>query len=179
MKMHWLGFGVLLLAASATCAATGDDNLPPHQAGLTQALKNFAHDPSVPDQDRGTRYVAAFRDLRGDGAVEAIVYLVDSDYCGSGGCTTLILEKKEGSWKIVSSIATTRPPIRVLPKKSHGWHSLSVFVAGGGILQGYDAELDFNGKRYPPSPSVPAAKPLRDPTGEVVIRSMEYAVPLY
>jgi hypothetical protein len=51
---------------------------------LKSALQSF-------DSTQSTRYIAAFKDLNGDGNLEGIVYLVGGKWCGSGGCTTLIL----------------------------------------------------------------------------------------
>ena len=45
----------------------------------------------VKDYDNGTRYFRAFVDLDGHGRNAVIVYLVGRDWCGSGGCPTLVL----------------------------------------------------------------------------------------
>ena len=79
------------------------------------------------DDDTKTRYVAAFRDLNGDGKPEAIVYLIGGEWCGTGGCTTLILEQGGASWRMVTSISITRPPLRVLDGISNGWRSIAVY----------------------------------------------------
>ena len=80
----------------------------------------------------------------------------------------------------MANILITRPPIYVLSDASKGWHSIGVLVAGGGILQGYEAELRFNGKTYPLNPSVPPARRLKGKVmGEIVIHSMQDAKPLY
>jgi hypothetical protein len=105
-------------------------------------------------------YVAAFVDLRDDGAQEAIVYLTDQNWCGSGGCVTLVLEPTGSAFKVVTKMTVTRLPIRVLKSKSNGWHDLSVLVAGGGIHLGYEAKLSFDGTTYPSNPSVPPAEPM-------------------
>ncbi len=57
----------------------------------------------------------------------------------------------------VTNISITRPPIRVLPTVTHGWHDLGVMVAGGGIIPGYEARLRFDGHSYPSNPTVPSA----------------------
>ena len=75
--------------------------------------------------------------------------------CGSGGCNTLILAREGASWKVIQSITITRPPIRVLASTSHGWHSISVWVQGGGIQPGYEAEPRFGGRTYPAGVSWP------------------------
>ena len=143
------------------------------EASLKDFLQNF-------DTDKGTRYVAAFRDLNGDGQPEAIVYLVSNEWCGSGGCNTLILTQTTSSWRIVTNVTITQLPIRVLTERSNGWLDIGVWVQGGGIQNGYEAKLVFNGKTYPTNPTVSPARRIEgNPVGEVVIGSVKDAVPLY
>jgi len=140
---------------------------------LTRFLRGF-------DEDRGTRYISVFRDLNGDGVPEAIVYLLGRAWCGSGGCTTLILERDNDSLKVLTKVTVTRLPIRVLTKASNGWRSLGVWVEGGGIQPGYEAELEFDGGTYPTNPTVPPARRLAvSSEGDVVIGTLEAAVALY
>src|ERR1700732_3658792 len=73
------------------------------------------------DESADSAYVAAFRDLNGDGVDEAVVYLLGSNWCGSGGCNMLVLRQEHGSWKVVSTITIVRPPVRVLESTSNGW----------------------------------------------------------
>ena len=94
------------------------------------------------------RYLDAFYDLNGDGKDEAIVYLVGQ--CGTGGCPLMVFTPDEDSYKVVADSPITRPPIRVLNGTSHGWHSLTFQVQGGGIRSpGLEAELRFDGRKYP------------------------------
>jgi hypothetical protein len=121
----------------------------------------------------------AFVDLNNDGIQEAIVYVL-GDWCGSGGCTTFILERQDASYRVVSKITITQLPIRVLVNRSHGWRSIGVGVQGGGIQPGYEAELRFDGKSYPTNPSVaPAQRMGPDRSGDVVISSRSEKKPLY
>ena len=146
-------------------------------AEATESLKKFLR---TLDDDRTARYVSAFRDLNGDGAPEAIIYLISKKWCGSGGCITLILAPNGNSWRIVAKILVTRPPIYILSDVSKGWHSIGVWAQGGGIQPGYEAELRFNGKTYPLSPFVSPARRLEGkPVGEAVILSTQDAKPLY
>ena len=57
---------------------------------------------------------------------------------------------------------------------------LAVWIDGGGIQPGYEADIPFNGKTYPTYPSVPPARRLaKEAVGQIVVpRDME-AVPLY
>jgi hypothetical protein len=118
------------------------------------------------------RFVAAFADLNDDGRQEAIVYLTSSDWCGSGGCTTLILTREGDSWRLLTEVTVTRPPIRALALKSNGWRSIGVWVQGGGVQPGFEAELRFDGKTYPQNPTTPPARPLAERAeGETLIAS--------
>jgi hypothetical protein len=95
-------------------------------------------------------------------APEVLVYLPGSDYCGSGGCTTLIFAASEGSYRLVSRITLTRTPILVSPHRTNGWNDLILLVSGGGIPSGYYAVLQFDGRKYPENPTVAPAAPLRN-----------------
>jgi len=165
-----------LFVFSAAPAEATDQAL---QTSLTQFLQKWDTDPDEP-RDETARYAAAFYDLNGSGSPQAIVYLLDKQFCGTGGCPTLILTQDKDSWRIVTEVSISRPPIRVLPTTSHGWHDIAVFVAGGGILPGYEAKLRFDGKTYPSNPSMPPSEKMKDQTaGETLIPSMESAIPLY
>lgn len=162
------------LACACATKTQGPDATSPE---AEESLKRFLQ---TLDNDKTTRYIAAFRDLNGDGKSEAIVYLLGRNWCGSGGCNTLILAPDGSSWRIVSNIRITRPPIRLLTRTSHGWHSLGIWVQGGGIQPGYEAELRFDGKSYPKNPSVPPARRLTGHLeGEVIIPSVQDGKPLY
>lgn len=118
--------------------------------------------------------------LNDDGAKEVIVYLLSSKWCGSGGCTALVLAPEGSSYKVITRIMITNPPIRVLATKTIGWHDLAVQVRGGSVQPGYEAQLSFNGKKYPNNPSVlPAKRSRGTATGEVVIPSESKGTPLY
>jgi hypothetical protein len=128
------------------------------------------------DPDKTTQYVAVFRDLNGDGKPEALVYITGPGWCGNGGCKLYVLTPQRDSWRIVAKTTITWPPIRVLAAKSHGWHDLGVAVGG----TGYEAQLSFNGIKYPGNPSVPPArKAPKNAPGEVAISEAQKGKPLY
>jgi hypothetical protein len=132
------------------------------------------------DRDLTTRYSLAFVDLNGDSQLEVIVYIVSQTWCGSGGCTMLVLKPKGSTYEVVTETSVTRPPIRVLDAESHGWHNIGVWVQGGGIQPGYEAELAFDGRSYPRNPSVPPARHVRTKvSGKEVISSKAKTTPLY
>lgn len=166
----WL-FAVLL----AVCSVS-----PAQEDSLRRFLQNYAgsldDDPNV----KATRYVAAFVHLRDDNSQQVIVYLIGTSWCGTGGCTTLILVPKESSYTVLTEMSVAQQPIRVLETKSNGWHDLGVWVQGGGIRPGYEARLSFDGKTYPDNPTVPPAQRLTTKVkGTVVVSYSATGEPLY
>jgi hypothetical protein len=108
-------------------------------------------------------------DLNGDGQDEAIVYVNDRRYCGSGGCLLLVLKRGGTSFKIVGRTTITWPPIKVLEHQTHGWRDIAVQVHGGGIAPGYEAVLSFDGDHYPINPAVsPALRAPAPVAGQVL-----------
>jgi hypothetical protein len=165
-----------LLGAGASASGAAQDRTVNPDHSLRAFLRGWAGKREDPD----TRYTRAWVSLRDDGAQQVIVYIEGRSWCGSGGCSMLVLEPKGGAFRIVGYSTITRPPIRVLARVSNGWRDIGVRVAGGGINPGYDAGLPFDGKQYPLNPSVP---PARNATGERVkataITGKEAGQPLF
>jgi len=115
-------------------------------------------------------YVAALHNLSGSPVPEAIVLLSGRQFCGSGGCTLLVLQRHGASWHLVSKTTLVRPPIRALRTRNDGWATLSVQVQGGGIMPGYTATLPFQGSGYAANPTTaPAIRAHGKPAGSVLI----------
>jgi len=153
-------------------------------SGQMDSLKKFLQNyVGNSDDERTTQYSSAFVDLRDDGTQEVIVYLTGDGWCGSGGCTTLVLVPRDSSYTVVTKIIIVRPPIRMLVTKSNGWHDIAVRVQGGGIINAYETKLSFNGTTYPRNPSVPPARRLAEKVaGEEVVpitALTEKGIPLY
>lgn len=146
---------------------------------LTSASTNTTTTPGVVafvKDHHLTRYSVAMVDLDGDKRPEALIYAMStsagglqSDECGSGGCDLYVLSLTPTGYRQISDISISSPPIRVLPSVTHGWHDLGVMVAGGGIINGYEARLRFDGEGYPANPTVPSAARLKTMVGKVVI----------
>jgi hypothetical protein len=152
---------------------------PEDSAKLKTFLRDYLNG-SYKAGDTTTRYFAAPVDLTDGGEQQVIVYFTDQHSCGTGGCTTLVLAPAGPSYKVITSITIGWPPIRVLNEKTNGWHDLGIWVQGGGIQPGYEADLRFDGKTYPRNPSVPPAKPLvKKATGRIVVPKDVVGVPLY
>lgn len=149
----------------------------PTDGRIEQLLESYLQAP-VLDPGNDPRYERAFADLKDDGNPEAIIYLTDPSWCGSGGCTALIFAPHDSGFELVTKITVTRLPIRLLKTKTNGWHDLSVLVAGGGI-SAHDVKLRFNGKTYPSSPSKqPAVGPNDEVGGQVVLPGPANQTPL-
>ncbi|HEV3481172.1 MAG TPA: hypothetical protein VGR97_02470 [Candidatus Acidoferrales bacterium] len=145
---------------------------------MKRFLQDYLRDPRMGD-DKTTKYFAVFADLKDDGTKEAIVYVTGQTWCGTGGCTTLILVPKDSSYRVVTRVLITQLPIRVLASKSHGWHDIEMQVrAGQGVPHGYEAKLSFNGKSYPISP-VDGEKVTSKLAGKVVVPATAEGTPLY
>lgn len=179
---EFLKFGFAAAAVSALCMGLIAGALAQAPSGNEKSLEKFLqnHDRNaISTNERTTRYSAAFVDLKDDGSREVIVYLM-GPWCGSGGCSSLILVPEGDSYKIVTETTVTQLPIRVLSTKTNGWHDLGVWVQGGGIQPGYEARLRFNGRKYPSNPTVlPAQKLRKKAEGKVVIPADAKGTPLY
>jgi hypothetical protein len=128
-------------------------------ASLNEFLRGYLKKLSV-EEDKTTRYLSKWIDLNDDGMRDVVIYVIGDSWCGSGGCTTIIVRMEGVTYQVVSKTLITNLPICMLATKSHGWHDISVWVQGGGVRNPYEAELRFDGKRYPISPFVHPARPL-------------------
>ena len=144
------------------------------QAKLDSTLENQLRKMYSAD-DGEVRYFPKSFDLNGDGTPEVIVHVVGPGVCGTGGCETHIFARHGARYKLISTIDLSRPMIIAALGRSHGWRNLIVFVAGGGIVPGYYAELRFNGKTYPENPTVKPTKPISGkPRGTVLIKDFRF-----
>ena len=130
--------------------------------------------------DKTTRFSSASV-KRSDGTIEeVVVYVSGQGWCGSGGCILLVFEPRGTSYNIIGRASIVWPPIRVLQSSTNARRDIGVWVQGGGIQPGYEAVLQFNGKRYPGNPTVPPARRLTGETaGEVLIPGAENAQTLF
>lgn len=84
-------------------------------------------------------------DLNKDGKNEVFVYLNSPYFCGSGGCTVLLLSDK---LDLITKFTVTSPPLFVEPTQKNGWNVIS--VQSGNEWK----ELVYNAGTYPSNPSV-------------------------
>ncbi|WP_148301426.1 hypothetical protein [Asaia prunellae] len=88
-----------------------------------------------------------------------IAYLDGTNYCGSGGCTTLILSygKENNKLRLVSRLTVVKLPIILLQSSSHGWRDMAVHVSARDEKSSF-AVLRFDGQKYPGNPSIVSEK---------------------
>ena len=130
---------------------------------LVAAVEAFLkpHDAEMP------RFEHATPDLDDDGRADAVVYLLGSDWCGTGGCTLLVFHRTEKGLRFVSDSILTRLPIRLSPEKMHGWHTLLAWARDVG-----DVVMPFDGKAYPGSPAdQPKASAAQIARSELILNS--------
>jgi hypothetical protein len=117
----------------------------------------------------GTRVNYAAVALHDPAETDLVVYVSGPQWCGTGGCPLLVLAPSRSTYRLVSKTLITRPPIRALNTRSHGWRDIGVQVSGGGIVRPYEARLRFNGSRYPSNPTVAPATPSKGAPGHLLI----------
>lgn len=144
-----------------------------------QALQTFLRLQAIEERGSPPPAVAA-RTVDGGPAHPRItlVYLATGDWCGSGGCTLLVLEPGPDGLKPLSRSTISRPPIRVLKTRTNGMPDLSVQVRG----DSYPGDgpkfvaLPFDGRTYALNPTVPPARLLQGPVdGEIAISEDDVA----
>jgi hypothetical protein len=117
-------------------------------------------------------FTYALVDLDDDGILDAVVLVNDPHYCGSGGCTLVVLAGTAIGFDVVSASTVTRGPISVLSAKQYKWHTLAVHVAGGGVSPAV-VLLRYDGHRYPGNPtSQPNASP-KDLVGATILNLIQ------
>ena len=84
-------------------------------------------------------------DLNDDGKKEILVGLTGPYFCGSGGCSPMILDEQG---KVVTSFSVSDYPIVVDNNKTKGWKDL--FIRSGAKFH----VVKFDGRKYPSNPSV-------------------------
>lgn len=83
-------------------------------------------------------------DLNQDGNKEIFVGLTGPFFCGSGGCTMLLLSDHG---EVITRFTVVDYPVYVITDKSKGWNNLVIFSGGENRL------LQFDGQGYPSNPS--------------------------
>jgi hypothetical protein len=151
-------------------------------AGPGDPLKEFLRsylNPGRDAADKTTRITVVSVKTKGKAANEQVVYVSGERWCGSGGCTLLILEPNDSSFRVLGRVTIVQLPVRLLSSMKHVHPDIGVRVQGGGIQPGYEAVLSFDGTTYPENPSLPPARQITGIQGKEIIANLESSVPLY
>jgi len=133
-------------------------------SSVTEFLRGYV-DRSPFGVDESTRFSAEHV----PGANLVVVYLSGNTWCGSGGCTLLILLPSRSSFELVGKVTGVSLPVKSLESSHHTLPDIEVNVKGGGIKKSFRAVLLFNGAHYPSSPFFPPAKRTSGKVGHVLI----------
>ena len=131
-------------------------------------LKNYTGDDYASLSDLDKKFQFYELDLNDDGNKEIFVRLMGPYFCGSGGCTFLLLDKYG---EVITKFTVTRAPIFRESKKVNGLSLL--LVKDSGVFK----ELIFENGSYPPNPSVLPKAPYDAPSGHAEVMFDENFAP--
>ena len=95
--------------------------------------------------DVNRKFQLAEIDLNNDGKNEVFVNFFTNYYCGTGGCSLLLLDS---DMNIITKFTVTRTPLFIQKELLNGWNTILV------QSQGKFVKLIHDTKGYPPNPSV-------------------------
>ena len=106
-------------------------------------------------------------DLNNDGQQEIFINFITPYFCGSGGCTLLLLDN---DWKTITRFTVTSTPIMIEPNKEQKWAVL--LVKDNGVWK----DLLYKNGKYPSNPSLLSKSKVDAPSGHAqVIFSEEFS----
>lgn len=145
--------------------AQGALDLPAYRAMLN-ALAQFLGDRGLSfDEQQVFQYV--FTDLNNDQVTDALLLLQGPNWCGSGGCTLVVLRGQGDHFEFLSQSTLIQPPLMIAETQTAGWRDLIVQTGGGGHPP-QTMMLRFDGQAYPANPTTDAAFVDDNPNGTIV-----------
>lgn len=129
--------------ATLTKPDSSDEAVQKVKAYLQKDLRDDLEKGLVDSSSRSFRL--AEYDLNNDGKKEIFVALQGMYFCGSGGCTFLLLQN-DGT--LITRFTVTEYPIMISDKETKDWKNL--MLESRAKLH----EMKYNGKAYPSNPSV-------------------------
>ena len=113
-KFTWLAMTLVCTTAAAA---------PP--PGLSSAVAAWANPRPV------ERFQYSLVDLNADGALDAVILVTDTRFCGGGGCPLVAFTDKGGTFELIASSGNVRKPIYALEEMRAGWRTLAALVGFG------------------------------------------------
>lgn len=106
-------------------------------------------------------------DLNNDGQQELFINFITPYFCGSGGCTLLLLDN---NWKTITRFTVTSTPLMIEPNKEQKWAVL--MVKDNAVWK----DLVYKNGKYPGNPSLLSKSKVDAPSGHAqVIFSEEFS----
>lgn len=165
-----LCIALLWASASGAEAAAPQESSPADvRSGIERYLQKYLRDDLDVMSEEDRQYSYDTFDLNNDGKKEIFVALVSPYFCGSGGCTLLILNP---DFTLNSRMTLVNFPLQASSETSHGWRNLVIPSKGDHLMK-------YNGKKYPGNPStqpkvklenVPGKQPILEGANEKKLR---------
>jgi len=131
----------------------GINSSNPKTADLVRlTIKDLYKDDLAKDiiDDYSKKFIFFEYDLNEDGNKEILVGFTGPYFCGSGGCTQLLLDNQGN---LITTFSVSDYPVIIDTNKTNGWKDLIIYSGGKNRI------VKFDGKKYPSNPSVlPALK---------------------
>ncbi len=104
-----------------------------------------------------------------------LIFMTDPGWCGSGGCTIIVLEPLSDGYAFLGHMTVSYAPVRILSSRSHGMPDIGVRVRGDDVDDpAREVAVPFNGVRYAPDPTMPPSRPVDSAAhGELVFSDAE------
>lgn len=103
------------------------------------------------------RFMYSEVDVNGDGSNETLVMMQSPYYCGTGGCTLILLNSL---YKPITKFSVSDEPVMISSGMSNEWNDIVITSDGAQHV------MKYNGNTYPTNPSV--APEFKDGDGEAV-----------
>ncbi|MCU0335019.1 MAG: hypothetical protein MUF62_08195 [Chitinophagaceae bacterium] len=153
-------------AAAYGVQTYGDSAVAAARRGIASS---FGSDLATDFQDSSMRKFRLFRfDLNDDGSEEIFVGLTGPLFCGTGGCTIMLLQA-DGS--VITNFTVAGFPVVIDSARTNGWRNLLMLSAGS------FHEMKYGKKGYPANPSV--APPLKVFPGDGLPRALNFMAEPY
>ncbi len=190
MKMRFVtrALGMVLLGVAMLIGAAFGQQGDAATNRPSEALKAFLRIYLGPvpvnfEEENPTRITVVSVKTEDNAGEEQVVYVTGRGWCGSGGCTMIIVEPFKSSFKVLGRVTIVQLPIRLLSSIENGHPDIGVWVQGGGIQPGYEAVVSFNGTNYSANYSdnlsTPPSRRVKGIEGKKIITTTDNSVPLY
>src|ERR1700733_12658195 len=76
----------------------------------------------------GTTYISVAGASLHDQSRDFLVYVSGHGWCGSGGCSAILLEQEGETFRVVSKFTLVQLPVDLMDSKTRGWQDIAIWV---------------------------------------------------